>query len=123
MKEKVINQKIISSQKVYHTILSTLLLSFWGPKKNCGVRNFFGGGSKIFVWGGLILFFFFILGGFQELGRELGSREGRGGPLTPPLSKIGWLTVGCSTVGWFQKGEKVETRENSSKQKEKKLIR
>ena len=45
--------------------------------------------------------------------------EGRGilPLLTPPLSTLGWLTV-----GWLQKPRKVEKRKKSSKRKKKKIV-
>ena len=49
-----------------------------------------------------------------------GSRGGRGGSLIPPLSTVGWLTLGCSTVEWFRKPEKSWKTQKIIKTKKKK---
>ena len=33
---------------------------------------------------------------------------GGGGVANSPLSTVGWLTVECSTVGWFHKPKKID---------------
>ena len=53
--------------------------------------------------------------GIMDWGERVGGgRGGRGALLllTPPLSKVGWLTV-----GWLQKSEKDEKRKKSLKPK------
>ena len=70
-----------------------------------GGMFFVGIGKKNYAWG---------------QGRGLaGGGEGGGTLLllTPPLSKVGWLTVGWLTVGWLKKPEKDEKRKKSLKPK------
>ena len=78
------------------------------------LQKYFFGGLQNLVCG--ICYFLLI---FSE-GTVVGG--GGGVSLALPSSIVGWLTVGCSTEGWFQKPENYENAKNHQNKKEKNCV-